>query len=432
MAISLRGVLKGLSPGQLSGPYGGFTSPGLNSPSPVGIVVNESESELAWEDQAGNLVVEDSAYYVGGQGASNLESVATCVRIITDTLNAIPLFTVDADSGDRVETVLDDLLRQPNGFVRWRQTLAQLVQDYLLFGEAFLYVERQGRRPTAVWHLPAGRVDVKFDRENGALIFDTQGNRIPNVAGEPPNVAYFCRQPQPSFPPRGTSVIRSLRNVVGYGLVADAFLERNAEDGRHRMALKAPGTLNENQRKAIGEAWKRATTGAKNWHRTPLLESGVEPVPLTMSSADMQMLDQLKLSRLRIASAFSIPPIKLNDLDKASFANAAQQERAYLKNAVLPILGEFQDVLHRAVLNGAPEFRVEYDLDPVARAEPMELVKIKMIESKIGARTPRQIASDLGYPDDEFEEPEPPPAAGVAPKDPPSEGGDSPAAEDPK
>ena len=437
MAISLRGMLTGLRPGQLSGegPYGGATTLGLPN-EPLGVLVSESEQELVWETADGSLIVDDSAFYIGGQGSSNLEAVATCVRVITDTIRAIPIFTVRSESGDRVETVLDDLLKDPNPFTRWGTLSDQLVTDYLLYGDAYLFVERTGRVPRALWHIPAGRVTNRFNRTAGAVVFETQGAKLANVAGELPMVAHFLRQPRGEFPPRGTSVIRSLRQVVGHGMAADQYAQNTALNGRQAYALKAPKVLSDSQRAAIGKGWKEATHGAKNFNRTPVLEDGVEPVPLSMSMVDMDALSHMKLDRLRIGAAFGVPPLRLNDLDKASYANAAQQERHFVKNAVLPVLNELLDVLHRAVLNGEPGYRLEYDLDPVMRADPMELTKIKAIEVKTGIRTAKQAAADLGYPDDEFEEPETPADAadggGGAPDDPPADGGQSPADADPK
>ena len=426
---SLRGVLTGLAPGVFGkdGPYGSTAGLGLSQP--IGVVVDESATEIAYETPSGALVVDDSGFYTGATGATNFDAVSTCLRVITDAIRAVPLYTADSD-GETVETVLDDLIREPNPYTRWPTLIEQIIADYLLWGDAFLLVERAGKRPTAVWHIPAARVDVRFDREAAAVVYDVQGSRLMNPPGGLINVAHFIRQPRTSFPPRGQSVISGLRAVVGHGIAADQYVERTAHDGRQRYALKAPGKLAKNQRAAIGESWKSATHGARTWNATPVLEDGVEPVPLSMSMVDMDLLANVKLDRLRIAGAFGVPAILIADYDKASFANSAQQDRAFVKYAVAPLLNELRTVLHAALLNGEPEWTVEYDLDALTRSEPLTLVKQKAQEIQAGIRGPEKCAADMGYDWDESDMIGMKKGGGKKPKDPANEGGPGPTTEE--
>lgn len=402
---SLRGVLTGLRPSSwFGGSEYGATSLGLSN-SPLGLVVNEDTSELVYESTDGSLIVDDSSAYVGASGADKFEAVATCVRVVSDAVRAVPFYSANAD-GQPVDTVLEDIIQSPNVTTRWATLLDQLVRDYLLWGDAYLMVIRSGRIPIAVWHLPAYMVDsVRYDHEVQSVIYQVQGHAFVNPPGEPINIAHFIRQPRPSFPPRGTSVVQSLAGVVGHGLSADSYAQNLAINGRQAYALKVPHELNDSQKKALSDGWRKVTRGVKTRNTTPILEGGVEPVPLGMSTVDMDMLEHLKLDRTRIAAAFGCPAIVIGDLSKATFSNAAQQDRAFVKYAVLPIVNEFRDVLHRALLDGMPELQIEYDLDALTRAEPLLLAKQKQIEVQVGIRSPKEAAEDMGYDWDESEHP---------------------------
>ena len=374
---------------------------------PVGILVDDGPQEIVYQTVTGELLISGTDHLISGNGAENFDAVAVCVGVISDTIAAIPFFTTDAD-GERIETVFDDVIRRPNPYYRWGTLSRRIVSDLLLWGNAYLYVVRDGSgAPLSVWPIPASRVEVRYDSETGAIVYIVDGTPVPNFPDEPPLIAHLMQNPWEDFPPEGRSVIRASRPVIAHGIAADRLAVNTAMNGQQRYALvrkirAGTSTANEieatpAQRQQMFETWKKATHGSKSWNTTPVLPMGWEPVPLSMSATDMDLLAHLKLDRLRIASIFKVPPLYLNDLDRATFQNADQQARAFIQRAVLPVVTEMQDVFHAALLLGEPELRVEYDLDPVTRAEPAALVAQKAQEIAAGIRTPEQAAADLGY-----------------------------------
>ena len=402
--VTAMGKLRNILAGGFSYGVGGFFS---TQDSPVGILVDDGPQEIVYQTVTGELLVSGSDHLVSGAGAENFDAVSVCVGVISDTVAAIPFFATDAD-GDRVETVFDDLVRRPNPYYRWTTLTRRIVSDLLLWGNAYLYIVRDGSgAPLSVWPIPASRVEVRFDSETGAIVYIVDGTPVPNFPGELPLIAHLMQNPWEDFPPEGRSAIRASRPVVAHGMAADRLAVNTAMNGQQRYALVRKiraGTATSTeieatpaQRQKMFETWRKATHGAKTWNDTPVLPMGWEPVPLSMSATDMDLLSHLKLDRLRIASIFKVPPLYLNDLDRATFQNADQQARAFVQRAVLPIVTEMQDVFHAALLNAEPELRVEYDLDPVTRAEPAVLVAQKAQEIAAGIRTPEQAAQDLGY-----------------------------------
>ena len=386
--------------------YGGFW--GLGSKDiPVGHLVDDGPYETVFQSPDGTLLISDATHNLSGGGADSYEAVAVSIKVISDTICAIPFRTTD-QNGDPFVSVLDDLITRPNPYYRWSTVLRRLVSDYLLWGNAYLYVMRDASgAPLSVWPIPASRVEVRFDRESRAIVYVVDGAAVPNFPDEPPLIAHFINNPEEDFPPVGRSVIRASRLIIGHGMAADRLAVNTAMNGQQKYALVRKiraGTATSTeieatpaQRQKMFETWKKATHGAKTWNDTPVLPMGWEPVPLSMSAADMDLLAHLKLDRLRIAGLFGVPPLYLNDLDRATFQNADQQARAFIQRAVLPVIDELKSVFHSALLNGEPLLIVEYDLDPVTRAEPAALVAQKAQEIAAGIRTPEQAAADLGY-----------------------------------
>ena len=378
---------------------GGATS--LFGGAPVGLLVDEGiDGEIVYQDADGALTVVDAPDAVTGGGADNLETVATCVKAVCDTVTAIPVYTADQD-GKPVRSVLDDFISSgPNPYTRWSTFVELLVRDLLLHGNCYALVQRGGVAPSALWHLPAAWVYPRAGaHESGALAtyYQVRDEVFVNVPGAPPAVMHALQRPQGGIPPMGRSTVSALRAIMSHQARADDLSADTAVNGRQGYALATDQEMTQEQLEAAAKGWKKATSGRRTWNRAPILSDGLKPVPISMSAQDMQFLETTKLDRTRIAAAFGVPPIRLNDLSESSYAAAYQQDRSYIRNAVMPVLTELISALHASVLDGLPTLRVEYDVEAVSRAEPLQFAKQLAIEVRSGIRTPAQAAVASGY-----------------------------------
>lgn len=363
---------------------------------PVGLLIDESPEEIVYSDPSGALVVADEGLLLHGNTGENFDAVATCLRAITDTIDSIPIYTTNKKD-EPTASVLDDLMKYPNPYMRWSVLCNLIVRDLHLWGEFFIYVQRDKKNvPIAIYPLRASAVNI-YIAEDGSLLYKFNGATFVNKLGEPPQVLHGLQRPRPGIPVRGQSTISSLRYVVAHGTAADSFQYKSALDGKQKYALSSDARLTPDQMKEVGEAWKEATHGAGTWNKTPVLPYAMKPHALSMSSADMELLNSVKLDRIRIAASFGCSALQLGDTERLTFNNARTLKLLFLQTAVVPILNELCDVLYRGILESLPSFRVRYNLGPVSKAEPTMLARQSAIEVKSGIRTPEQAAIAAGY-----------------------------------
>ena len=83
--------------------------------------------------------------------------------------------------------------------------------------------------------------------------------------------------------------------------------------------------------------WIKRYGGAKN-ARVPLVLNAEKAsyVPFGLSSVDMDFIDQRKLNRIEICSAFGIPSQVVGDPEGQTYANYEEADKAMWKNTLIP------------------------------------------------------------------------------------------------
>ncbi len=309
----------------------------------------------------------------GIDGALQVSAVWAAVELLTDNIASLPLFVYrrtndqqgnkELARGTPLWTLLHD---SPNR----RHTPMEFWQyaclNFLLRGNAYARLVRNSAGEVIeMWPLSADQVEIevlpdrtltyKYSYEGKIAIYDEssiwhwrdKGNGV-----------------------IGMSRLDYMRNSVGVAIDA-----QNHSSNVFRKSAKRPGVfmidkvLKEEQRNAIRNNYRGLVEG--NDDDLLVLEAGAKFEPLSMSPADIQLLDTRKFSVEDIARWFGISSVLINDTAKTTTwgTGISQLIEGFYKFKLRPMLEGLEQSLDRRVLtsNQRQLYSVEFSLDAILR-----------------------------------------------------------------
>lgn len=303
--------------------------------------------------------------------------VAAAVNKIAGATARLPLKVyrrADAGREDARDTPYGLLMQRPSStidpftFWSWVRSILDI------YGESFLGKRRdKGGRPYEL--IPMHPVFVKYDIETDKWSYDNgRGTRIENIPRR--ELVHFKHFSPDSN--RGMSQLEPLRatleNEEG-ARRANSALWRNG--GKPSVLLQHPKIQSDKAADRLSLQWKDVHGGVDNWAKALVLEEGMTANILPMNIEELQYIEARKLNREEVCAGFDIPPPVLHILDRATFSNITEQNRALYRDTMAPKLGHLEATLEMELRDGSmgtdkgPDFPddiyAEFLLDEVLR-----------------------------------------------------------------
>lgn len=280
--------------------------------------------------EAGVWVTEDSAL--------KLSAVWACVRLISQTIAALPwrAYLLQPDGGrEPLHGTVDWLLhRQPNPEMTAFTFRQVLVSHALLWGNGYAEIERDAAgRPSWLWPLLPDRVTVRRAAD-GRIVYDVSGDGAATTL-QASDVFHLKGLGFDGL--TGYSPIRMAASSVGLGLAAETYGARLFRNGAKMGGiLEMPGKFKDPETaRKVSESFDKATSG-DNAHKTVVLEEGARWHQVTIPPDDAQFLETRKFQVSEIARWYGVPPHKIGDLERATFSNIEQQAIEFVQDAIVP------------------------------------------------------------------------------------------------
>lgn len=358
--------------------------------------------------------------------ALSVPAVANAVKVLSETV-ATAALTVKRRIGDQEVDVPDFpalrlLIGQANpwtsGFEMLRDIVAQLLtQD----AGGLAWINRVNGRAAEIIRYDNGGITVEYSpKGTGEPSYRIGGKKV--KAADIIHVrSGFSRCP--------LSLCRdAISAAKQMELYVRAFWANSARPGG---VISTPKQIGE---KGVGQmlaGWKQAFGGSENAGRTAVLYDGATWSQMTMTSVDGQLLELRKFQLSEIARAFGLPQSTLGILDRATWGNYSQEQKAFLTAAVLPLMRAVEAALNRALLADGErgEYRFAFDLDDFSQGDLGE--RASAISTLITARVinpdtardwlglpPREDGSGGEYSNPAIEPAKPPPVPANQNKEP--------------
>lgn len=279
------------------------------------------------EKRNNNFLNANSNFSFGG--AANRTSVTTdssmtfsavfaCVRIISESIASLPVrvYRVETD-GDKIEEVSHPvnrlLTRKPNDFMTTYTFLDVLMNNLLLEGNSYFYIERDSTaRPVGL--IPIKTQHVKVINHDGQIYYDVKDY---DLAIRKEDMLHFFNLSFNGY--EGTSVIGSQRTTIGTSIAsndtANSYLGNSSQIGG---IIKHPGKLSKEAVARLRTSWSQSTSGSFVAGKTAILEEGMTFEQSKINANDYQLLETRRFQIEEIARIFKVPLSLIGHLEKAA------------------------------------------------------------------------------------------------------------------
>lgn len=251
---------------------------------------------------------------------------------------------------DRVRVTdhpIAQLISKPNPRTTPYRLMNALVHDLAIFDEAYwLKVKPNGAAGAqALVRLPSFQVTPKGENWLWPEAFEFQGAKGKRVF-DPDQVVYFHGY-NPDGDLAGASPIEALRRVLSEeheaGIMREQTLRNGARMSGYLKRPKQEGAANSEWSPEARERFRRGwqnqyTANGAGAMGTPILEDGMDFVPASQTSEQLQYIESRKLTREEVAAAYFIPPPMVGIMDSATFSNITEQHKMLYQDTLGPWL----------------------------------------------------------------------------------------------
>jgi HK97 family phage portal protein len=338
------------------------------------------------------------------QGTSvGVSTVYACVTIRSDDFaRCTPrLFRRDT-KGKRVQIKPDEhpvakLFVRPNRQQTWFEFAQMLNVGKLLRGNCYAAVRRDGRgqpiefvpvNPDAVLVLESSDGEVFYNVNRIGLWQIAMLRDFPSTihSSDLLHVRNF------SFNALvGLSTIGAARDAIGLAMGLEQQSARLMANGaKPGFVLMVKKTLSKIVADRLKAQFDSQMQGINNTGATLILEEGIEPKPLTITSVDLEFMAQRNFSVAEVARFFKVPPHKLG-AELMRGINIDQVNQDYVNNTVMPDLHIFEQKVTQYF--GLDEQEIEVDMDETVllRADMTARYTAARIGVLTGFLTPNEV-----------------------------------------
>jgi len=211
----------------------------------------------------------------------------------------------------------------------------------------------QGLRVKALWPLNPGKMRMARNGQNGFVVAGAPAGRLffiyllPNGQEKifDSDLIFHPR----GFGPdgmRGYSIVALMREAIGLSLATDTYIAKfYANDASPGAVLTHPKTLSDKARTNIETSWKETHQGLNNAHRIAILEEGLSLSKVGIDPVDAQTLETRKFQRDALGMILRMPPDKLGNYERATYANLEQSDISYVRYGLTPRGTRFEQQL---------------------------------------------------------------------------------------
>lgn len=331
--------------------------------------------------------------------AMTVSTVYACVnRLSSDLARCSPgIFSKDAKGTKTlVEHPLNALFVKPNCQQTWFEFDRQMWVALLLRGNAYAAIRRDRRgnpvelipiNPDAVMVLEASDGSVFYNVNRIGLWQIAMLREFP-VAIASEDIFHVRGQSFNSLV--GVSTIGLARDTIGLSMALEQQANRWIANGaRPSTWLKTLKTLSDAAAKRLKTQFDDLHSGYQNTGKTVVLEDGIEPVALQLTSVDLQFIEQRRMQPEEVCRFFGVPPHKVGVASDSRGAsqNLAAQDQDYVNSAITERIVNFEQRFTWTFGLYDEELFLERDLNQLLRADVMTRANVSRLNILSGKTT---------------------------------------------
>ena len=263
--------------------------------------------------------------------AFGLPAVTACIRLISETVAAMPLLIYRRDGEDRARAEGSpewDLFRvRPNRDQSPYDFICDVASSIEGFGNAYIRKIYAGRQVVELVPLPPESVSVNQDRQTGDITYNvvTAGGAEQGLTSKE---ILHVRGFAPHGGPVGVSPIRAHRDALaapaGMQRFLNAYMAHGAGPG---VVLSMPQQVTREQARELADTWDSQHAGVDRAGSTAVIGGGATLQTIPVSLVDAQFVESMRFSVEQIARIFNVPAALLDAGDRNGMDTQALTEQ---------------------------------------------------------------------------------------------------------
>lgn len=329
---------------------------------------------------------------VNSQTALKLSTVYRCVEVLSNSVAQLPVAPYNAETKSimREHPAYGILAIEPNRRMTRYTFFKQIVQDILLNGNAYAYIERDAHNlPVQLIYIPAGFVSIIHP---GNVFGDIKYT----VAGvsqivEHTDMLHFLNLSKDGV--TGLSTIYYAAQSLGLSIESE---ESAGDHLSHNITGLLSTDMNQadEQLKRAKRAWNKSV---KEEGSIAVLSGGWRYQSVSVNARDSQLIESREFNSVDIARWFGVPTTKLGINKGVSYNGIEAEQLAYLSDTLHPLLQRLECELERKLFNKAERQTVDvrFDISSILRTDLKSKAEYYRTLFNIGAMTINEIRNDL-------------------------------------
>jgi HK97 family phage portal protein len=299
-----------------------------------------------------------SGIHINETVALGIPAVYACIRVLAESIAALPLITyIRMDDGDKERARDFSLYRllhdAPNPLMTSFELRELFVGHLCLCGNAYCFIEREGGEVVALWPLHPDKVTVEVSGRE--LVYKHQNDGTEKVY---PMSDILHIRGLSSDGIVGYSPLTLLRDAFGYskavGEYSSSYFRNDASPGG---ILSTPQALSVQAHSNLKNAWAEGYQGKGKHHRTAIMDSDLKWQSIGVSPQDSQLIESQKFSVVEVARCFRVPLNLVMDYERSTYSNVTEQNRSFLTHTLQPWLTRIEQAISRSLLTEAEKER---------------------------------------------------------------------------
>ena len=309
------------------------------------------------------------------ENALELPAVFACVNVISETIASLPLHIYKSENeGSEKATSLPlySLLHDaPNksGLTsfRWRRLV---MRHLLLHGRHYSRIERDGgNRIVGIYPLNPKKITVERRKGELEYTYELQSGKSETLKSD--EILHFTGLDDDDGID-GVSPIEKVKNAIGLGMALEEFGAKFFKNGaRPGMVMEFPDKLSPEAIARLKKSVEDTHGGVGNSHKLLVMENGGKLHTISVDPEKSQYLEGRKFQNEEISRIFRVPPIFLQNLDRATYSNNEQQDLHFVKHTLRPWLVMLEQEMNLKLLGAGQrkKYNIEFNVDGLLRGD---------------------------------------------------------------
>jgi HK97 family phage portal protein len=321
------------------------------------------------------------------------------VSMIAKRVAGIPLelYKIKNKRGDVQELFehpLLELFSNPNEMETQREFTELSVAYYLLSGDCFWYLDRNGSKIEQMVALRPDLIEILLSPDKKRIVgYEYRASTV--VTFKPEDVLHI-KNIDPSNPLRGVGIVRPATSRILTEIEATKYQANFFQNqGRPDMAVFASKAISPEDATAARKTW-RDIFGRGKGGQVAFFGNDVTKIEeLNKTPKEMDFIGSQKFLRDDILAALHIPKAMVTS-DDVNLANAKEAYKMYLQEAVVPVFEAFLDVINNKLVPQVDE-AVFFDFEDPTPADREMILKETSQLKRDGIITANEAREVFGY-----------------------------------